>query len=160
MAAVGWREKIERQLAVVQQWRQSGKSIAAWAQAHGVDAKLLMGWITYEGRWRQRLGQGQSHLTVAPVHAAVGTTADAALKPKGFVAVRGDPVGPVQAVSRAASNAAPACAVAQINPNPVSVRIECAVAGVVTGSSAAVVLHWPVDHGHELAAWLKSMAAS
>lgn len=166
MAAVGWHEKIRRQLDVVQQWRQSGKSIAAWAQAHGVDAKLLMGWVTYEGRWRQRLGQGQSHLTVAAAHAAVGSTADAAVKPKGFVAVRSGPVGPVQAVSSAAANAAHSCAVAQTNPNPnpnpnpASVRIECALAGVVAGSGAGVVLHWPVDHGHELAAWLKSMAAS
>jgi hypothetical protein len=46
------------------------------------------------------------------------------------------------------------------NPNPTSVRIECALAGVVAGPGAAVVLHWPVDHGHELAGWLKSMAAS
>ena len=50
--------------------------------------------------------------------------------------------------------------VAQTNPNPASVRIECALAGVVAGLGAGVVLHWPVDHGHELAAWLKSMAAS
>ena len=162
MAAVGWHEKIRRQLDVVQQWRQSGKSIAAWAQAHGVDAKLLMGWVTYEGRWRQRLGQGQSHLTVAAAHAAVGSAADAALKPKGFVAVRNDLVDPVQAVSSAVANAAHPCAVAQTNPNPnlASVRIECALAGVVAGLGAGVVLHWPVDHGHELAAWLKSMAAS
>ena len=160
MAAVGWQDKIRRQLDVVQQWRQSGKSIAAWAQAHGLDAKLLMERVTDEGRWRQRLGQGQSHLTVAAAHAAVGATADAALKPKGFVAVRSNPVGPVQAVSSAAANAAHSCAVAQTNPNPASVRIECALAGVVAGSSAGVVLHWPVDHGHELAAWLKSMAAS
>ena len=151
---------------MVQQWRQSGKSIAAWAHAHGLDAKLLMERVTDEGRWRQRLGQGQSHLTVAAAHAAVGATADAALKPKGFVAVRSNPVGPVQAVSSAAANAAHSCAVAQTNPNPnpnpntASVRIECALAGVAAGLGAGVVLHWPVDHGHELAAWLKSMAAS
>ena len=157
METVGWQEKISRQLEVVQQWRQSGKSIAAWSQAHGVDAKLLMGWVTYEGRWRQRLGQGQgqSHLTVAAEPAAGGASTDAVVKPKGFVAVRSSPG---QAVSPAATNAAHPCAVAKNNPNPnpSSVRIEC----VVAGPGAGVVLHWPVDHGHELAGWLKSMAAS
>jgi transposase-like protein len=156
MAAVGWQDKIRRQLDVVQQWRQSGKSIAAWARAHGVDAKLLMGWVTYEGRWRQRLGQGQSHLSVAAAHAAVGATADAALKPKGFVAVRNDLVGPVQALSSALANAAHSCAVAQTNPNPASVRIEFVVAGL----GAGLVLHWPLAHSQELASWLKSMSAA
>jgi hypothetical protein len=66
----------------------------------------------------------------------------------------------VQAVSSAAANAAHSCAVAQTNPNLASVRIEFALAGMVAGLGSGVVLHWPVDHGHELAAWLKSMAAS
>lgn len=153
MEAVQWQERIKRQLDVVQQWRQSGQSVAAWSQAHGLDAKLLMGWITYEGRWRQRLGQGPSHLTVAAGHAVVGSSADAARSPKGFVAVRGDRVGPVQALRSAAAAPNP-------NPHTASVRIECALAGALACPGAAVVLHWPVAHGHELAAWLKSMAAA
>ena len=182
MQTVGWQDKVKRQLEEVQRWRQSGKSIAAWAQAHGVDAKLLMGWVTYEKRWRQKLSQGQTqtqpqpHLTSAAVNVAGGAAAKAAAastgaaKPKqlknftqGFVAVRSGPVGPGQAISSALAHAAHSCAVAQpnpnLNPNPASVRIECALAGVVAGSVAGVVLHWPVERGHELAAWLKSMAA-
>ena len=61
----GWREKVQQQLQVVQQWRQSGQSMAAWAAAHGVDAKLLMGWVAYEGRWLRRL---QSDLVPSPTH--------------------------------------------------------------------------------------------
>jgi hypothetical protein len=177
METVQRQEKIKRQLEEVQRWRQSGKSIAVWAQAHGVDARLLMGWVTYEKRWRQRLGQIQSqpHLTTAAVNAAVGATAKAAAKAtepakpkqltKGFVAVRSVPVGPVQAVSRAvadaAANPAPPCAMAPISPNPASVRIECAVAGGVAGSGAvSLVLHWPLAQSQELAVLLKSMAAA
>lgn len=172
METVQWREKIKRQLEVVQRWRQSGKSIASWAAAHGVDAKLLMGWVTYEKRWRQRLGEGegQSHLITAAVNAPGGATAMAAgaaagaVKPKkfknltkGFVAVRSAPVGPMPALSRAAANTAHPCTMAQPNPTPASVRIECAVAAL---GATGLVLYWPLAQSQELAVWLKSMAAA
>jgi hypothetical protein len=43
--------KIRRQLQVVEQWRASGQSKKEWSVAHGMQAKQLMGWITYERRW-------------------------------------------------------------------------------------------------------------
>jgi transposase-like protein len=63
METVQWHEKIKRQLEVVQRWRQSGKSIAAWAQAHGVDAKLLMGWV----RIRRAGGKGWARISLCRI---------------------------------------------------------------------------------------------
>jgi hypothetical protein len=68
------RNKIKQQLDVIQQWRQSGQSIAAWSHAQGVDAKPLMGWVTYEKRWRQRLNAVPWPRIPDPSHAASGWT--------------------------------------------------------------------------------------
>ena len=138
MAAVGWHDKIRRQLEVVQRWRQSGKSIAQWAPAHGVDPKLLMGWVTYEKRWRQRLGQcpQQSQqlgeVGALAIKAAVKVREPAPIKAQsqGFVAVRRSDT---QTLGSAAANAAPQCATGLAQPNSASVRIECAVAGLGGG---------------------------
>jgi len=163
METVGWQDKIRRQLDIVQRWRQSGQSMAVWGAAHGVDAKLLMGWVSYEKRWRQRLGELPQQLcedhavgaskTPANIKVSVTAASHAASMPpskappkaraQGFVAVR-------------RSNAAPHCTMGTVHPSPVSVRIECAVAGVGTG----LVLHWPLAQTQALAEWLKLMAAS
>ena len=124
MAAVGWHDKIRRQLEVVQRWRQSGKSIAQWAPAHGVDPKLLMGWVTYEKRWRQRLGQcpQQSQqlgeVGALAIKAAVKVREPAPIKAQsqGFVAVRRSDT---QTLGSAAANAAPQCATGLAQPTRV-----------------------------------------
>jgi transposase-like protein len=163
METVQWHEKIKRQLEVVQRWRQSGKSIAAWAAAHGVDAKLLMGWVTYEKRWQQRLaaGPGPSHQSrsadPAASKSALKTTAPASApaRAKGFVVVRSLDA---QAVSKPADNTSHASAVVQ--PSPTSVRVECAVVSTVAGCGAVnLVLHWPLAQTQELATLLKSLSS-
>jgi transposase-like protein len=158
----GWREKVQQQLQVVQQWKQSGQSIVAWAAAHGIDAKLLMGWVAYEGRWLRRL---QSDLVGSPTRVSqqanantvnVDSTspAQAGSAPKGFVAAHSVPLQ-----SPRLPNQPPTCNPLEKKALPgaarASVRIEYALAGTGT----AVVLLWPVDHGHELASWLKAMSA-
>ncbi len=121
MKTVQWHEKIKRQLEVVQRWRQSGKSIAAWAAAHGIDAKLLMGWVTYEIRRQQRLaaapGASDQSRSAAPAasKAALKTTAPASApaRPKGFVAAqRIDVQAQGRVASSAVANKANDCAVA------------------------------------------------
>ncbi|MFO0202080.1 MAG: hypothetical protein ACK528_03020 [Alphaproteobacteria bacterium] len=153
METVGWHEKIKRQLDVVQQWRQSGKSIAQWAAAHGVDAKLLMGWVTYEKRWRQRLaaGSGPSDQSrsadPAASKAMLKTTAPAPTpeRPNGFVAAQRIDVQAQGSVTRSAvANKANDCAL-----GPASVRMQC----------AGLVLHWPVTQTQELAALLKLLSS-
>jgi transposase-like protein len=158
METVQWHEKIKRQLEVVQRWRQSGKSIAAWAATHGVDAKLLVGWVTYEKRWQQRLaaapGASDQSRSADPAasKSALKTTAPAPTpqRPKGFVAVRS--IG-VQAQGRVASSAeankANDCALGTIHSSPASVRMEC----------AGLVLHWPLAQTQELATLLKSLSS-
>lgn len=158
MEMVGWQEKIKRQLEVVERWRQSGKSMAAWAPAHGVDAKRLMGWATYEKRWQQRLAalsmpSRQSRLadpraTRAVLKATVPASTPA--QPKGFVAAqRIDTQAPGSVTSSAAANKASNCASGTIHPSPASVRMEC----------AGLVLYWPLAQTQELAALLMSMRA-
>jgi transposase-like protein len=163
METVQWHEKIKRQLEVVQQWRQSGKSIAAWAAAHGVDAKLLMGWVTYEKRWQQRLagapGPSDQSRPADPAasQAVLKTTAPTSVpaRPKGFVAARRIDA---QAVSKPAANTPHPSAVVQ--PSPTSVRVECALAGTGAGSGAVnLVLHWPLTQTQELATLLKSLSS-
>jgi hypothetical protein len=161
MEKVGWHEKIKRQLEVVQRWRQSGQSMAAWGAAHGVDAKLLMGWISYEKRWLQRLAADHLQLHESRSVDRVATNAaikvPAPAKPKGFVAARSSDVQALRsAASSAVASTASDCAWSPVHPNPTSVRIECAVAGIKAG----LVLHWPMAQTQELAAWLKSMAAA
>lgn len=158
METVQWHEKIKRQLEEVQRWRQSGKSIAAWAATHGVDAKLLMGWVTYEKRWQQRLAAApgpsdQSRSADLPASKAVlKTTAPAPTpaRPKGFVAAQRINA---QAVSKPDANTPHPSAVVQ--PSPASVRVECAVAG---SGAVNLVLHWPLAQTRELAVWLKLLS--
>jgi transposase-like protein len=152
----GWREKVQQQLQVVQQWKQSGQSIVAWAAAHGIDAKLLMGWVAYEGRWLRRL---QSDLVGSParvseqvnantVNVDSTSAAQSGSAPKGFVAAHSVSLPSPGVPNYLEKKAPPGAARA-------SVRIEYALAGTGTG----VVLLWPVDYGHELASWLKAMNA-
>ena len=48
-------DKIQRQLDMVEQWRDSGMGAHAWAKAHGVAPAKLTGWIGHERNWRERL---------------------------------------------------------------------------------------------------------
>ena len=156
METVRWQEKIKRQLEVVQRWRQSGKSMGAWAATHGVDAKLLMGWVAYEKRWQQKLAssQGPSHQSrsAAPTasQAVLKTTASAStpVQPKGFVAAQRIDGQARGSVARSAvSNKANNCALTPVQASPASVRMEC----------AGLVLYWPLAHTQELAALLQSL---
>lgn len=47
--------RIREQLQHIAQWRASGLPQAHWAAQHGIDPKHLMGWLTYERRWKARL---------------------------------------------------------------------------------------------------------
>ena len=158
METVGWHEKIKRQLEVVQRWRQSGKSIAAWAAAHGVDAKLLIGWVTYEKRWQQRLaaGPGSSDQSRSAGPAASQTVLKTAApaptpeRPKGFVAVCSIDAQARGSVPRSAVvNKENDCALRPVRTSPASVRMEY----------AGLVLHWPLAQTQELAALLKLLSA-
>ena len=157
METVQWHEKIKRQLEVVQRWRQSGKSIAPWAAAHGLDAKLLMGWVTYEKRWQQRLaaGPGSSRQSrsagPAASKAVLKTTAPALTpaRPKGFVAAqRIDTQARGSVASSAVANKANDCALGPVHASPASVRMEC----------AGLVFYFPLAQTQELAALLKSLS--
>lgn len=126
-------DKIRRQLDAVQQWRASGMSKDEWAAGHGVDAKKLMGWITYEGRWRARLS-GQA---VAPSKRR-GADQAPHLQTHNFVALRVEP--PMARVAQVA---------AHMSANPQTVRIEC--------TRSQLVLHWPLASGAELTGLLKGL---
>lgn len=163
METVQRQEKIKRQLEEVQQWRQSGKSIAQWAADHGVDAKLLMGWVTYEKRWQQRLagapGPSDQSRPADPAasKAVLKTTAPTSVpaRPKGFVAAQRIDA---QAVSKPAANTPHPSAVVQ--PSPASVRVECAVVGALAGCGAVnLVLHWPLTQTQELATLLQLLSS-
>jgi hypothetical protein len=158
----GWREKVQQQLQVVQQWKQSGQSIVAWAAAHGIDAKLLMGWVAYEGRWLRRL---QSDSVRSPTHVSQQANANtvnvdstgatrASTAPKGFVAVHS-----VSLQSPRVPNQAPTCNPLEIKVPSAAARASVRIEYALAGTGASVVLLWPVDHGHELASWLKAMNA-
>ncbi len=158
MEMVGWQEKIKRQLDVVERWRQSGTSVTAWAPAHGVDTKLLMGWVAYEKRWQQRLAAlampSRQSCSADPraTRAVLKTTAPASTpaRPKGFVAAqRIDTPAHGSVASSAAANKASDCVLGTGHPSPASVRMEC----------AGLVLYWPLSQTQELAALLMSMRA-
>ena len=156
METVQWYEKIKRQLEVVQRWRRSGKSIAQWAAAHGVDAKLLMGWVTYEKRWQQRLAAApgasdQSHSAGPATSQTVLKTAEPAAtpaRPKGFVAVCSiDAQARGSVAHSAVGHKANDCALRPVPTSPAGGRTEC----------AGLVLHWPLAQTQELATLLKSL---
>jgi hypothetical protein len=158
----GWREKVQQQLQVVQQWKQSGQSIAAWAAAHGIDAKLLMGWVAYEGRWLRRL---QPDSVRSPAHVSQQANANtvnvdstsaarAGSAPKGFVAAHS-----VSLQSPRVPNQPPTCNSLEKKVPPGAARASVRIEYALAGAGAGVVLLWPVDHGHELASWLKAMNA-
>ncbi len=46
---------IREKLSMLEMWRASGLSMAAWVQGQGLDARALMGALAYEGRWRRKL---------------------------------------------------------------------------------------------------------
>lgn len=158
----GWREKVQQQLQVVQQWKQSGQSIVAWAAAHGIDAKLLMGWVAYEGRWLRRLQldsvrsptrvSEQANTNTVNVDSTSASQAGSA--PKGFVAAHS-----VSLQSPRVPNQPPTCNPLENKAPPGAARGSVRIEYALAGTGAGVVLLWPVDHGHELASWLKAMNA-
>jgi hypothetical protein len=141
-----WREKVQRQLEIIGHWRKSGQSIAAWAKVHGVDPKLLMGWVAYEGRWLRALQTEADH---GPTPTGSRATANTV---KGFVAAHS-----VTRQLPGVSNQRTTCGSSQGVAAPAAtrsfVRIEYPQAG------SGVVLHWPVDDVQALASWLKAMNA-
>ena len=71
------RERVQRCLDVVAAYRASGQKSGAWAQAHGVSARVLASWCAHARRWQARL----DGLGAAP-------QPQRQAKPKGFVAAR------------------------------------------------------------------------
>lgn len=123
--------KISRQLEVVEKWRASGQSKNDWSAAHGMDAKQLMGWITYEGRWRARLNGQQ----VMPHKRPLASASAASHNPEfALLRVRSDAIH--------ASDQA---------PQP-SIRIEC--------PKADLVLHWPLVHSTQLIGWIEAFSSA
>ncbi len=164
MGKKGWRERIERQLEVVQRWRRSGQSVSDWAAANGVDRKLLFGWISYERRWQQMLAQAHGQALLPGPQIRIKQTRPGAAHRssgpvgKGFVAVRSGLPSSVQAVQAVHGSAMndERSSTPKTQPHATSVRIELMLAGQAT-SAASLVLHWPLAHGQELAIWLKAM---
>jgi hypothetical protein len=120
--------RIRRQLEVVEQWRASGQSKIEWSAAHGMDAKQLMGWITYEGRWRARLNGQQ----VMPRKRPFASAPAASHSPE-FALLR------VHSDTIASNDQAPQH----------SIRIECC--------KADLVLHWPLAHGAQLIGLIQAL---
>lgn len=116
-------DKIKRQLEAVQQWRASGQSKNDWAAANDMDAKVLMGWITYEGRWRARLN-GQ---TAAP------RKRHAANQAPNFVALHIEPP---------TAQLTPSMITPPMITEPQTIRIEC--------QRTQLVVHWPMLRGSYL----------
>ncbi len=156
-----WQEKIERQLEVVQRWRRSGQSVSDWASANGVDRKLLFGWISYEKRWQQMLAQVHVQPMLPGPQIRIKHRSPAATAPslgpvgKGFVAARSGLPAADQAAHGALRNDE-LSSIPMPQPHLCSVRIELMFARQAT-SATSLVLHWPLAHGQELAAWLKAM---
>jgi hypothetical protein len=47
--------RIREQLQHIAQWRVSGLPKAQWAAQQGIELKKLIGWLSFEGRWKSRL---------------------------------------------------------------------------------------------------------
>jgi hypothetical protein len=47
--------RIREQLQHIAQWRASGLPQAQWAAQQGIELKQLIGWLSFEGRWKSRL---------------------------------------------------------------------------------------------------------
>ena len=47
--------RIREQLQHIAQWRASGLPKAQWAAQQGIELKQLIGWLSFEGRWKSRL---------------------------------------------------------------------------------------------------------
>ncbi len=79
--------RIREQLDLIARWRASGLPKAQWTAQHGVELKHLMGWLTYERRWKARLSGHNAHnapfiaLPIAPSRAAdCGITPEATIR--------------------------------------------------------------------------------
>lgn len=134
--------RIRKQLELIAQWRASGLSKAQWAAQQGIEPKHLMGWLTYEGRWKERLsGQAptpKANTTgFAPVHISPSSMAVSATPP---------------------SQPAPPPA-----PQP-TVRIEYTPASTAanrpTADQTRITLHWPISHSAQLAHFLGLVSQS
>lgn len=69
--------RIREQLDLIARWRASGLPKAQWTAQHGVELKHLMGWLTYERRWKARLSGHNAHnapfiLKIAVTHGPQG----------------------------------------------------------------------------------------
>ena len=120
--------RIRKQLEFIAQWRASGLSKAQWAAQHGIEPKHLMGWLTYERRWKERLS-GQESTPQAD------TT--------GFAPVHISPSHIAHSVTPPSQPAPP------LAPPP-TVRIEYTRAHEQT----RITLHWPISHSAQLAHFL------
>jgi hypothetical protein len=47
--------RIRQQLQHIAQWRASGLPKAQWAARQGIELKQLIGWLSFEGRWKARM---------------------------------------------------------------------------------------------------------
>ena len=125
--------RICKQLELIALWRASGLSKAQWAAQHGIELKHLMGWLTYEGRWKERLSAQEPQ----PKREA------------GFVPVHINPSHIAHSTTPPSQPAPP------LAPQP-TVRIDYTRAHEQT----RLTLHWPISHSAQLAHFLGLVSQS
>lgn len=123
---------------VLAQCRQSGSSVAAVAQANGLNANLVRKWL--EGRGLKRCGldvDGGAGRALVPAQAA-GVQLQ-------FVPVE------LPALSQAVRPAVPAGSAASSEPTHIHVELR--------RGGASLTVQWPASQAWQCAAWLGELAA-
>jgi transposase len=133
---------------VLAQCREPGASVAAVAQAHGLNANLVRKWLSGRGLKRTGLAvrdavSDKVAEVVRPAQAPAPLTASAAPGLQ-FVAL-GLPV-PSQGTKGVP------CEVAPMNGAHIHVELR--------GANASLVVHWPASQAQGCAAWLSDLAGT
>lgn len=133
--------------AVLAACREPGASVAAVAQAHGVNAKLVRQWQV--GRGMKRCGVEQASAGDMPitVSAAAALEASPAMP---FVPVRLPAPAP-------ASPSAPAAAAAATQPEQLG-RADEGIQIELTRGGAKLIVRWPAAQASACASWLGELA--
>jgi hypothetical protein len=124
--------RIRKQLELIALWRASGLCKAQWATQQGIELKHLMGWLTYEGRWKARLSAPQ--------------TQQEPKREAGFVPVHINPSHIAHSTTPPSLPAPPTSPHLAAQP---TVRID-----YTSTSGPSLTLHWPISHSAQLAHFL------
>lgn len=127
--------------AVLAACRESGASVAAVAQAHGVNANLVRQWLVGRGTKRCGLEQTGAGTVSSALSAAPLTDAS--------------PVMPFVPVRLPAPSAAPAAA----QPERLG-RADEAIHIELTRTGAKLVVRWPAAQASACASWLGELAGA